>query len=215
VAVTVAPPGEVILIAPTGTSVERLDGIVRSKARWIASRVRLVQSAAPAPSPREFVSGESFLYLGRQYRLDVLSSPETPRVRLERGRLRVSVPATAGGKRAKAARAALMEWYRDHARARLLERVQWWAQRIGVPEPKVLVREQERRWGSCSASAVRFNWRIVQAPTRLVDYVVAHELVHLLHKHHGRAFWSALGQVLPDYERRRADLRQVGASLTW
>jgi hypothetical protein len=79
----------------------------------------------------------------------------------------------------------------------------------------VLVREQEKRWGSCSRGVVRFNWRIIQAPMRLVDYVVAHEVVHLLHDAHGREFWAALGRLLPDYEARRARLHAEGPRLIW
>ena len=214
VALTVAPPGQVILTAPRSTPVERLDAVVQAKAKWIASRLRLVRPAEPKPSPREFVGGESFLYLGRQYCLEVRRGG--PEVRLDRGRLRVSVPgALTGEARAGAIKEALVGWYREHARERLTERTTWWAQRVGLPEPRVLVREQERRWGSCSAGVVRFNWRIIQAPMRLVDYVVAHEVVHLVHDDHGREFWAELGRLLPDYEARRERLRTEGPRLVW
>ena len=216
VALTVTPPGQVLLTAPTETPVERLDEVVRAKAKWIASRLRLVRPAEPKPSPRELVSGESFLYLGRQYRLEVRRGGADPEVRLERGRLRLGLPgALTGEARTRAIREALVGWYREHARERLSERTAWWAQRVGLPEPRVLVREQERRWGSCGAGVVRFNWRIIQAPMRLVDYVVAHEVVHLVHDDHGREFWAALGRLLPDYEARRERLRAEGPRLVW
>ena len=71
-------------------------------------------------------------------------------------------------------------------------------------------------WGSCDTKGVlRLNWRIVQAPKRLIEYVVAHEIVHVLHADHGRAFWAALGRVMPDYEARRDELRKLGPSLEW
>ena len=214
VALTVAPPGRVILTAPRSTPVERLDAVVQAKAKWISSRLRLVRPVEPRPSPREFVGGESFLYLGRQYRLEVRRGG--PEVRLGGGRLRVSVPGTLTGEaRAQAVREGMVGWYREHARERLTERTTWWAQRVGLPEPRVLVREQERRWGSCSAGVVRFNWRIIQAPMRLVDYVVAHEVVHLVHDDHGREFWAELGRLLPDYEARRERLRTEGPRLVW
>ncbi len=216
VALSVSPPGQVILTAPRDTPVERLDAVVQAKAKWIASRLRLVRPAEPRPSPREFVGGESFLYLGRQYRLEVRRGGVAPEVRLERGRLRVGLPgALTGEARAGAVREALAGWYREHARERLAERATWWAQRAGVPEPRVLVREQEKRWGSCGAGVVRFNWRIIQAPMRLVDYVVAHEVVHLVHDDHGREFWAALGRLLPDYEARRERLRTEGPRFIW
>jgi hypothetical protein len=206
----------VFLTAPQDTPVERLDAVVRAKAGWITSRLRRVRPSEPRPGSREFVSGESFLYLGRQYRLAVHTGGVEPEVRLDHGRLRVGVPrGLAGEAKARAVREALKGWYRGHAQGRLIERTTWWARRVGEPEPRVLVREQERRWGSCSPGVVRFNWRIIQAPMRLVDYVVAHELIHLIHDDHGKDFWAALGRHLPDYEARREQLRTVGPRLIW
>jgi predicted metal-dependent hydrolase len=211
VALTVAPPGRVVVTAPVETPVERLDEVVRAKGAWIAERLRRVRPAEGGPGPRELVSGESLLYLGRQYRLEVKRGGEEAEVRLEGGRLRVRVP----GGEAEEVRGALVEWYRGHALERLRERTGWWARRVEQPEPRVLVREQQKRWGSCGRGVVRFNWRIIQAPMKLVDYVVAHELVHLEHDDHGREFWAALGRLLPDYEARRERLRTEGPRFIW
>jgi predicted metal-dependent hydrolase len=72
------------------------------------------------------------------------------------------------------------------------------------------------RWGSASPSgSIRLNWRVIQAPISLVDYVVAHELVHLRHPNHDRAFWAALGRAMPNYEERKGRLRELGRSLVW
>lgn len=81
--------------------------------------------------------------------------------------------------------------------------------------PRVIVSGQEKRWGSCSKGVVRLNWRNVQAPKSLIDYVVAHEVTHLLHEDHSRAFWAALGRVMPDYEVRKGRLREMGPRLVW
>jgi predicted metal-dependent hydrolase len=117
---------------------------------------------------------------------------------------------------AAAVRKAVVTWYRHHAAERLPERAAIWARKMGVTVPVVLIRDQRRRWGSCDPKGnLRFNWRIVQAPMRLVDYVVAHELVHLAHRNHTAAFWAALGRVMPDYEARREALRGMGARLEW
>ena len=77
--------------------------------------------------------------------------------------------------------------------------------------PRVIVANQQKRWGSCDqAGTIRLNWRIIQAPMRLVDYVVVHELVHLRHRGHGRDYWQAVGRVMPDYERRRRGSEGTG-----
>lgn len=216
VAVTVHPTGTVILTAPVGAPVTRLDTVVKNKARWIAARLRLVRPLAGPVPPKEFVTGETFLYLGRQYRLKVRTG-KVEGVRLDAGQLLVETISDRGAdERSTRVRALLVGWYRRRAEERLAVRASHWAGRIGVAPPTVLVREQELRWGSCSSSGVlRFNWRIVQAPSRLVEYVVAHEVLHLRHPDHTRAFWAALGSVLPDAEERRASLRSFGSRADW
>ncbi len=216
--VAIAVDREGILVrAPAETPLDRLDEIVRGKARWIAERLRRFRDLPPALSAREFVSGETFLYLGRQARLLVEPEGKGEKVRLVSGRLMVPVaPSLTGRDRAAAVRKKLVSWYRAHASARLPERVEPWRARLGLAPAGVLIRSQEKRWASCDATQIlRFNWRIVQAPVSLIDYVVAHELVHLQHRHHTPDFWAALGRVLPDYEERREALRRIGERLVW
>ena len=213
VAVTVDPGGGVLLLAPENFSTDRLDEVVRRKAGWIVQRMRGVGSNGVPLSPREFVSGESVFYLGRHYRLKV-DSGEAGEAKLRGGWLHV--PAPAGAEQRDHVRAALVAWLRRHAAERLPERVEMWRLKAGVEMPRVVISEQKRRWGSCDRSGnIRLNWRIIQAPMRLVDYVVVHELVHLRHRGHGREYWQALGRIMPDYERRREDLRQRGGGLEW
>ena len=213
VAVTVDPARGVVLLAPEHLSPDELDGIVARRAEWIVRRLRHAESHGPLPSPREFVSGESVRYLGRHYRLKVQphASGET---KLHGGWLHV--PAPEGAQQTVQIRDAVITWFRRHAARRLPERVAAWRTKAGVPLPPVIVSNQQKRWGSCDRNgAIRLNWRIIQAPMRLVDYVVVHELVHLRHRGHGRDYWQAVGRVMPDYERRREDLRKCGAGLAW
>lgn len=217
VGISVDPARGVLVAAPPDVPLARLDSVVHRKAVWIVGRLRAVGRTAPRLTPREFVSGESYLYLGRSYRLKLTPQAEPSEARLVGGWIQVGVEKTGGGStRASAVRSALESWYRAHAAERLTERVQRPAPRVVGSVPKILLREQPKRWGSCDArGALRFNWRIIQAPMRLVDYVVAHELVHLVEKNHTRAFWALLGKVMPDYERRREELRVLGPRLLW
>lgn len=210
VAIAVDPEHGVRVRAPRDTSIAKLDDIVRRRAKWIVDRRRRHEDLPPKPTPREFVNGETFLYVGKQYRLKLVSSglADAARVRLAHGRLEVAA--------ARPARELLVDWYRDRARKLLDARVSAWSERLGVIPSSVLVREQRTRWGSADSKGnLRFNWRIVQASTRLVDYVIAHELVHLLHADHTREFWATLGRVMPDYEARREGLRKIGRLLVW
>jgi len=211
VAVVVDPVEGVILRAPVDLERERLDSLVRRKGAWIVQQLRSFEDLLPAPTPREFVTGESFWCLGRQLRLAVeVREGATPAVAMEGRRLMVRVPARGD------VRAALRAWYRRRAAVYLPHRVRHWAGRLGIDSPPLLIREPRKRWGSCdSAGRVRINWRVMQVAPRLVDYVVAHELVHLEHPKHDADFWARLGVVMPDAEARRGALRRAGVRVAW
>ncbi len=210
VAIAVDPVRGVRVRAPLQTPMSKLDDIVRRKAKWIIDRCRQHEDLPPRPTPREFVSGETFQYAGKQYRLKIVprAQRKAEQVRLVGARLHVSGD--------RHVRDALVAWYRERAQERLDARVPVWAERLDVSPARILVREQRTRWGSADANGnLRFNWRIVQASTRLLDYVIAHELVHLIHPDHTRDFWATLGRVMPDYEARREKLRLAGRAMVW
>ena len=218
VSVAVDPEDGVLLTAPVGVPVERLDEVVKDRARWILGKLRSADEAEPRPAPKEFVSGETFLYLGRQYRLRVLARKTPGETKLKAGWLLVEVERSLSGpRRASAVRDGLVAWYWAMAQQRLPERVQAWAHAAGgKPIGDIIISDQRRRWASCdSAGNLRFNWRIIQAPLRLVDYVVAHELVHLQHHDHTATFWLALQEVQEDYGKRRRQLRELGPLMEW
>lgn len=217
VSIAIDPAEGVLVTAPRPASVEKLDDIVHAKASWILQRLRRQSDLPPLPSQREFVSGETFLYLGRQHRLR-LDVNEAPRpLRLDNGWLRVPIPRHLQQQhRGPFVRAALIDWYRRLASKRLSERVAFWAGKLELGSPETVLAEPRKRWGSASPSGtVRINWRIIQGPLSLVDYVVAHELTHLRHPDHTRAFWAALGRVMPDYDMRKTRLRSLGPQLEW
>lgn len=209
--------GKLVVTAPARATVERLNDVVRGKALWVKQHLQNASTTSGTPR-REFVSGETMRYLGRQYRLKVVPGAPNLDVRMDRGWLVVPVGRTHEAERSRVARSELVQWYRRHAEECLPERVEVWAKRFGIPAPTVLVREQRRRWGSCNqAGEVRLNWRIVQAPISVIDYVIAHELDHVVRHDdgHGPAFWALLGRVMPDYDARRDRLRDLGPSLEW
>ncbi len=213
-ALTIDPETGLVVTAPKGTSIEKLDAVVRAKARWVVERLKRRSDRPPAPTTKEFVSGETFRYLGRQCRLKLV--PSGVGVSLRGGWLEVSTPkGLALDERRRHVGDAVRRWYVGHARERLPGWTRAWAAKAKLEVERVVVTEQAKRWGSCSGGVVRVNWRIIQAPRSLVDYVLAHEVTHLAHEEHGPAFWAALGRLLPDYEVRRAGLKEIGATLVW
>ncbi|MCC7541182.1 MAG: M48 family metallopeptidase [Deltaproteobacteria bacterium] len=214
VSVAVDPDDGVVLAAPRNTSIDRLDRIVKAKARWIVVHLRRASDRPPPLAKREFVSGETFLYAGRQHllRVVIVGDDDDEGAVLDHGRLVVRV----GARDPIAVRQQLVRWYRGRAAERLPDLVRRWSVRTGLVPSKVSLVEQRRRWGSCSPSGeLRLNWRIVGASKRVLEYVVAHELVHLRHVDHTPRFWRALAMMMPDYEVRRAVLRDVGPRLVW
>jgi predicted metal-dependent hydrolase len=215
VKVAVDPAGRVIVTAPTGVDPATLGGIVRKRGQWILDQRARFADVARAPS-REYVSGESFPYLGRNYRLMVrVAGIESgrQRVKLERGQFVVTVDGGVENPgRGEAVRQALKGWFEEHAEPHLLARTRAFARQLGATtEPRVLVVDQQRRWGSCDKrGAIRLNWRIIMAPFALVDYLCAHEACHLVVPDHSPAFWRRLAAVMPDYEGWRERLRLSG-----
>jgi predicted metal-dependent hydrolase len=217
VSIAVVPKEGVVVTAPERATVERLDELVRRKGAWIAQRLKGQGELSQALPEREFVSGESFKYLGRQYRLRVRAGEAHVKVRLHGSYLiLIQDRELSVEQRVPGARKALVEWYRARAWDYLPRRATLWARKLGLSEPRIVVAEPPKRWGSTTkAGTVRINWRVLQCPASLVDYVLAHELVHLLHEDHGRAFWATLGGIMPDYEERKKRLRQMGPRLVW
>jgi len=204
----------VLVSAPLRAAPQMVEDVVRRRAGWI---VRKSSESVLRARPKQFVSGESLPYLGRQVRLFV-DHASVPRVivKFDHWSFHVTVPAglTEDERRPATAR-AVEAWYRRRAQARLELRVERWAGIIGCVIPRVLTRDQRQRWGSCGPDGtLRFNWRIVMAEPALIDYVVAHELLHLRIRNHSQDFWSAVLRVMPDFKLRRMRLREMGPYLS-
>jgi len=208
----------IVVTAPEALADEAIDQLVHQKARWLVERLADLAEIEPEPPLPEFVGGETFAYLGRQYRLRIVLTSEVASVdiRLRGGWLTASVPAGLDvTDTTSAIRTELPRWYKRRAADLLPKRTEAWAQRLGVETPRILVRDQQKRWGSCTRDGrLRINWRIMMAPTKLVDYVLAHELCHLQVPDHSKKFWGLLGTIMPDYAQRRERLRVEGIVYT-
>ena len=195
---------QVQVIIPQGLSDTRIEQIVREKTSWIRDKLRK-QSLMKPKKPKEYVSGEAFAYLGKNYRLK-LSQGSSEAVKLTLGKLVVGVDTDI--------KRDLTSWYMQHAEKRLNEKVVRFAQVIGVEPKTVKVKDYKSRWGSCSSLGdISFHWAIIMAPHYIVDYVVVHELCHMLHHNHSPAFWQQVGKVLPNYQDCRDWLKVNGQEL--
>ena len=209
VAVVVEPDSGVTVLAPTSSTPAQIERILRRHLRWIRRQRREIEALPPPPLPREWVSGETHRYLGRQYRLKVLRA-HTPSVKLLGAFFVVSTLDRAD----RAAVKRLMEaWYRQRAKTLLPQRAQMLLSRttwLDVECPRIQVRVLRDRWGSASPSGrIAFNLDLVKLPLSCVDYVVAHELVHLAIPSHSPAYWRMLERVMPDWQRWRKRLATI------
>ena len=203
--------GKVSVVVPRGTTAETVEALVTRKTRWIREKLLLHREHQP-PKPKEYVSGESFTYLGRNYRLKVESGPAKS-VKLKGGRLVVQVPPSVQ-KRDRYVKDSLTEWYRAHALERLQEKVDRYSKMIRVSPSSVGIKSFSGRWGSCSKTGkMEFNWKIIVAPNPIVDYVVVHELCHLKRHDHSPEFWQCVERVFPDYAESKEWLKINGRRL--
>ena len=202
----------VTVFSPKCLKEDEIRAIVKRKAKWIIGKQKFIERNRHSNSTKEFVSGESFPYLGRYYRLKVMKSfTETEeKCRMVGGRLVVEMNGKSDSENGRTAiKKALMGWYLQHAEEKIGERASRFARLIGKWPKSVKIKNQERRWGSCSRNGeIRFNWKIIMAPHSVIDYVVTHELCHLVYTHHSTHFWQKVQSIIPDYKKRRDWLKE-------
>lgn len=196
--------GLVRVRVPKSLSESRVRSLIAKRIPWIRTKLK-EQAERPVPKPKEYISGEAFPYLGRNYRLKVIAGSK-PSIKLKGGYLVVTAPA--GEARQKAVKCLLEKWYRSHAEVRLQEKVERLSKIVGVSPASVSVRSYKSRWGSCSGKGdITYNWKIILAPHRIVDYVVIHELCHLLEHNHSPRYWKHVERYVPDWKECRDWLR--------
>ena len=208
VTITIERDSSVVVHAPNHASDEAIERIIESKRYWIHEKTRHGQkySYRPHPPGKELVSGESALYLGRSYRIEV-TDQEREGVRFDR---RFLIPASS----ARDKGGAMREWYVARAKQRILPRVVDRARELGVSFGRARIADGRYRWGSCTVrDNINLNWRLIKAPIFVIDYVIVHELAHLLEPNHTPRFWNIVRAQVPKADTARVWLREHGQIL--
>ena len=207
--ISVHPDGSVTALAPAGRSVEKVLSHLERRRAWIARQRRYFEVFHPLPQAKRFVSGETHLYLGRQYRLRVHRARDVD-VKLVGRFLNVFVPDPETPRRV---RTALDAWYRAHADAIFRDRMDRClksAPSLGGLTPTLRIRCMTRRWGSCSRKGtITLSIELIRTPLHCIEYVIMHELCHLRVHDHSPAFFRLLSRCMPDWEQRKARLDAV------
>lgn len=207
--ILVAPDLSVSVSAPLRAKDEEIEHVLSQKARWIARKLAQMEQFHPLPAPKKYVSGETFCYLGRQYRLKVEIGEKSP-AKLKGKFLNVSVP---DKQDREAVKLAVESWYRQRAEetyARYLKKCAEVSGRHGIPDAALTLRKMRTRWGSCSSKGrITINTNLIQAPVHCIEFVIMHELCHLKHHNHSPAFYKLLTQCMPDWNKRKETLQNV------
>ena len=216
IGIIVGKNGEVKVHAPFCVSKKQVCEVVQKKKDWIVKKVNEVTERKSNSVYRQFISGEKFLYLGKEYTLkiverdlgksEVLIQGDTMAVHISQG--------LSGESRKQAIKEALVKWYRMSFAEIVNERIKKYTLQLNLAPCKVVIKDQKTRWGSCSKKGnINLNWRLVMAPTDIIDYVVVHELCHLKVMNHSKDFWNLVKSILPNYTEGREWLKVNGNRL--
>lgn len=204
--------GLITVRPPACMTPEQVDETVLSKRMWIYRNLAEWRDLNTTRVVREWVNGESFLYLGNSYRMSLVDEQDEP-LKLKDARFCLLRAVMERDGKAGAL-AAFETFYRDKGLNRLVSRVAHFAGKVGVTPGKVHMKDMGYRWASCLKNGdLHFHWKCMMAPLTVIDYIVVHELCHLRHRDHSAAFWNEVDKVLPEWRERRDWLRVRGAGL--
>ncbi|MGR3607634.1 MAG: M48 family metallopeptidase [Sulfitobacter sp.] len=214
IAIHVEPDGSVMVDAPPEFDLPVIHTAVQKRARWVAGHVGEALTRFAHVRPREYVSGEQIMFLGRRYVLKVIQTDQKPQyVRLKGNRLEVE---TKSGDAADI-KGRVRAWYRVKARDYFAKKISEVSNRLPWIEeiPAFRLMEMTKQWGSCSPEGqVILNPHLIKAPRDCIEYVVLHELAHLKHHDHGAEFWKLIDMHLPTWKKSKAELDALVEVLT-
>lgn len=200
--------GSVKVLAPVAASNEKVEAAVKSKEYQIFSKIAKWKELNQGKVNRAFVNGQSFLYLGRNYRLRLTENQDVP--------LKIS-----GGfflldkKYLPKAEKAFKDFYRQKALIKIQERLKLIEKKFTHKPTAVKVLELQNRWASWTPkNALNFHWKCIMAPVSVLDYIIIHEMVHLKHPNHSTEFWNELDKKMPDYREHENWLKRNGVKLS-
>ncbi|EIC22379.1 M48 family metallopeptidase [Thiorhodovibrio frisius] len=206
---TVDRGGQLVMHAPETIAREALTQWAGQRLLWVHRTLARKQQSRPQQVEPEYVAGETFRYLGKPYPLVLLAEQDRPLV-FDGHRFLLHRP------RRAMAEQAFRRWYIDAGKTWVPERIERLVPRVGRAPSKVVVRDLGFRWGSCGRTGtINLNWRALQLPAQLIDYLLIHELCHLIEAKHNQAFWQAVERALPDWQARQQALDAQAAHVFW
>ena len=212
-AITVHPDNRVVVSAPANCSQKNILRFVADKSTWVRKVIQANLQRMKQNRVTKFETGEKLLHLGREYTLR-LEGGTPPQVMLEDERICVRLPVEDLAPGAARVSKHLLDWYMADALTKIREKLSFYANKIGAEPRSVTVKSMKSRWGSCSVHGrISLAWNIIMAPEPVMDYLVVHELCHLLHHNHSPEYWQMVSSVIPNHKESSRWLRQHGDCL--
>lgn len=203
-------PDQLQIAAPMRTTLSQLETIILTKADWIVKQAEKLKALSETTINSEVTEGSQVLYLGNPYTIAVKKAPHAEAYCF--GNI-LSICCPLDGSRT--VEMILKDWYISSATAIFKDRTSFWAPRLGVTPQRIAIKDQKTRWGSCSSTrTITYNWRVIMAPPAVQDYLVVHELSHMLVPNHSPKYWQLVETILPDYKIHRKWLKDNGRLLS-
>ncbi|MDF2610710.1 MAG: putative metal-dependent hydrolase [Lachnospiraceae bacterium] len=212
ISISIEPNKNIKVKAPVELTDDEVMEVVKKKSRWITAKLFEMREIENRKYHRQYVNGESFTYMGRNYSLQLVDdiTLKKPEVKLYRGKLYVKTPS----RNEDVIHKAIVKWYQEKAKEKIPDRVSYYEKFFVEKHGRIDIKDQKKRWGSCTKEGdLAFNWKSIIAPANILDYIIVHELCHLRYMNHSKEFWEMLGRVLPDYESRKEWLMNNGMKL--
>lgn len=197
-----------VIHAPKRISQSQLEYIITQKADWV---LRKLASVTANKSPEiQWQHGEQLLFLGNAITLTVEHNVRSKAVEYEPGVLQLAMP----NHEPKLIARKVVQWYQKQAMSDFTRRLEIFSSKLGVKFTSLTLSNATSRWGSCnSRNEIRLNWRLMQAPPHIINYVVCHELAHIKEMNHSAKFWVTVASIFPDYKLAEKELKALSAKL--
>ncbi len=209
---------EVTVKAPHQAENDIIEFVLQKKANWIMKKLKEANEITPPPPPKDYVDGDKLLYLGEYFPVEVreYNGVAKTNISFKKDKILIEIFSYYNtiDERRELIKEGLVNWYRKMAKKVIVNRVGQFSNVVGVTPNQVKIKTQKKRWGSCSSKGnLNFNWKLIMAPLPILDYVVVHELTHLIHSNHSKEFWAEVKKVIPDYLECREWLKVKGNTL--
>ncbi|MBU3196397.1 M48 family metallopeptidase [Clostridium algidicarnis] len=211
--ISIKPPDEITVRVPMRLPKYKIIERLTEKGDWILKHLNNFKTIDYKPINREFVNGEKLLYLGREYNLIIYEDylRKKPEVYIEEGCIVVNFKEN----NKDDIKRSLELWYRKEALNYILGSIKQYESILNKRPKDIVVKEQKKRWGSCTYdNRLLFNWRCVMARPQAMDYIILHEMCHIVHKDHSKNFWNLVESIMPSYKEEKQWLKINGHKLT-